>query len=303
MDKLPEQRKDIYFPEDENVVPEFVGKNKKLIILKRPIENVPKGYVQLVIKHQDQKQIALVPAKVKTYMAGGGHEDGMDALDEIGKFYGDCNELEGKLYFDEIFSTPQTEISTLARHSYGVHILNMIVGAGQDGMKFKKGELERLCLTEDYVLKRVKMMASIQLGKTPKELKEENLEHLLVDVTTNVQEEVKKAYKVRCDCGSHIEYRTQYRTETIERQETFEINPKISAIESEIAEYRAKKGVEISPHDAALIRGYANLAFIAGEDPKKSFDISPPEVTKPQDSLTSTNLDGAQEPNALGGGS
>ncbi len=267
-----------HFADSEGEITLYAGKRKKLIILEKPAENPPDGYVQLVLAYKGEKFVALVPEKVKNYMAGGNGNSSTESLDEITEFYRDCSDFEGELYFANIFSTPQTEISTLARKSYGVHILNRLVKNTNDGIEHISSEIDRLCINDSYVSDRIKAMAAIQLGKKTSELKEANLEDLLVDITTKVQHETTKAYQVACDCGSHIEYRTQYKTEITERDETFTSNPEITKLENEIEDYRKQKDKETTPHDTQIIRQYANATYITAENPDKQFDICPPET-------------------------
>ena len=208
-------------------------------------------------------------------------------LMNLAQFYDECKAYEGQIYFEEIFSPQQTEISTLGRSYYENHVLNRLV-KGNDGHgghhgnpEFNGEELERLCLNDEYVSTRVKAMAAIQTGKKPKELRESNLSDIIQEVEETVEHETVKSRQVASSIGCCMfKYRTEYFTEKTTAKESFEVNPQISALETEIEDYRAKKGVEISPHDAALIREYANLTYISKENPRKSFDITPPEVKK-----------------------
>ncbi len=272
LDKLT-RKQARYVAEDDKAIVEFAGKRKSLIILKDPIENPPKGYVQLVMSYKSERLVALIPEKIKYYMAGGMGGDS-DTLDEIAEFYSDCGEFEGELYFDNVLSAVQTEVSMTARNSYHVHLLNRLAN---DKMQYSESEVERLCLKDKYVEDRVKAIAALQLGKGKDELRQAKLEDLLVDVTAKVPREITESYQVECDCGSHIEYRTKYRKKTVEEDQTFTSSPEIATLEGEIQTYRASKCAEMTEHDANLIKMYANLNYIASENPERQFDMVPPD--------------------------
>ena len=52
----------------------------------------------------------------------------------------------------------------------------------------------------------------------------------------------------------------------------------VYGLEKEIDDYRSNKHAKIGRHEKALLRQYANLAYIAHENPGAQLDIQPPKI-------------------------
>ena len=91
---------------------------------------------------------------------------------------------------------------------------------------------------------------------------------------------------MRCLADSHYDLRPEFindyewdydlRTMNKTRKVVSGFNAKIAEIEDEIEKYRKEKHGEVGRHDRNLLRQYANLAYIAKENPKAQLDVMPP---------------------------
>jgi hypothetical protein len=262
--------------------------------------SVPQGFTLIDMKYKDDIFRALVPQQLLFYIANPGENSPDEALDSLTEFYTEVEGLEDTMMNQGHMSVQEADWATLARRSYGTYIINKLVksSAGklsEDGEplpEFDSQTIKQLDLKDAYVEARTRAIAAIALGKTAKELKEYNLSKVLKHVTLNERQVQKMTWaqfhQVACYAGSHYELRSKYRggeatydlanrTVTTEKKETLKFLDKdIATFEKEISAYRTKKNSKISPHDAALIRQYINLAYIAPEKPEAQLDITPP---------------------------
>lgn len=280
-------------PED---VARFVGKKQKLVVLENALDEIPFGYVQVTMMYKGERHIVLIPEKAKYFMANPGEDgDPVDALDELADFYEECKDFEGELLFKGEFSVTQTNVSMLARNSYGVWAINKLVKQKQGGEEpeWNGEELERLGVNDKYIDERLRGIAAIMLGKDVKEVRAAGLEDVLVhkNVKGTFKEVLteKEFEEVTCWAGSHYELKEKYKGKGYEiehRHDTghkkgwkvfdekeFVHLPAIEKLESEIQERQKQLGKEATRHDSALLRTYANLKYIAKEDPAKQLDV------------------------------
>ncbi len=181
---------------------------------------------------------------------------------------------------------------------------------GDSVPEFDEKTLKELDLNDDYVAQRVRAIAALSLGKSQDEIKKMEVKDLLKHVTifqrkTREVTDAQELEQVRCYAGSHYELKEEYcnkkgRTGDIrennsdkseysinghsgEVTKTFNVDKKISVfnsrvyeLESDIQKYREQKHKEkLGRHDSALIRQYANLAYIIKENPQAQLDIKP----------------------------
>jgi hypothetical protein len=133
----------------------------------------------------------------------------------------------------------------------------------------------------------VRSIASTCLEKPVQDLRQGKLSDLLkhVVLTQEITKEVEErtSYKVKCHAGSHYELREKYtnvkRKKKLVKEDKVAVakNKTITSLEKDIESYRRQKGKKIGQHDSSLIRQYANLGYIAPENPEKQLDIKPPE--------------------------
>ena len=271
-------------------VNEALRQGRKLVFVDRDMD-VPDGYMLLTVNYKGQEVKAVVPEMLLSYMANPGEGNPDEALDEIADFYGDSKDYEDEAIGAGETSVQKADITTSARNAYEVYLINKLT---KDGKNFNQEEIERLGLDDREVKERVRGIAAICLGKqTEKELKKANLDELLdhktevnygVEGLVNVEEE----YLVKCEVGSHYELRKKYRT--VQKKgivnktvSSASMDRKIEQLESEIENHRRNRGYKIERHDRVLIRQYANLVYIAKENPAAQLDVQPAEKEEKKD--------------------
>ena len=285
-----------YLARTKEDVARFVGKKQKLVVLENALDKIPFGYVQVTMMYKSERHIVLIPEKAKYFMANPGEDgDPLDALDELADFYEECKDFEGELLFKGEVSVPQTNVSMLARNSYGIWAINKLVTQKQSGEepKWNEKELERLGVNDQYIDERLRGIAAIMLGKDVKEVQAAGLKDILVhkDVKGTFKEVLteKEFDEVTCWAGSHYElkkqfqgngYKIEHRHDTgfkkgwkVFDEKEFVHLPAIEQLEREIHERQKQLGKESTHHDKALLRTYANLKYIAKEDPNKQLDV------------------------------
>jgi hypothetical protein len=262
---------------------------------------VPRGFTLIDMKYKTDVFRALVPQELLFYIANPGESNANEALDCLTEFYTEVEGLEDTMMGNGNRSVQEADWATLARRSYGTYLINKLVKSasgklGEDGeplAEFNQETIKQLDLNDPYVMNRAKAIAGIALEKTVKELEDYNISDVLKHVTISERQVQKLTWKqfheVACYAGSHYELRAQYRnsnatynlanrTVTKDATRTVAMMDKdIATLESEIEKYRAKNHSSLSPHDAALIRQFINLKYIAKEKPESQIDIRPPE--------------------------
>lgn len=293
---LEEKLQKKYLARSEEDVAVYIGQNRKLIVVEKPLAQIPRGYTQVTMTYKSEKHIVLIPEKAKFFMANPGEEGNpLEALDEIAGFYAECREFEHELMYGSRFSVAQTNVSTLARNSYGIWAMNQLVRQqpGSEIPEWNEQELERLGFNDPYVRDRARGIAAIMTGKTVEQLREAGLESLLVHKTVQgTFREIltgKEFENITCWAGSHYELKPEFRNQgydldrrhdqshrvgwKIEREKEFSHSPTIEKLEQEIADYRQTQGKETTRHDRALVRTVVNLKYIAQEDPNLQLDV------------------------------
>jgi hypothetical protein len=262
-------------------VRQLIRQGRKLVFVENDLD-VPDGYMLLTVNFKGQKVRAVMPERLLFYMANRGEGDAGDALDEIADFYRDAEENEADSIAKGEASAQKADIVTGARNSYEVYLINKLTS---NGTKFSAEEIKRLGLDDSDIERRVKTIAALCLDKQAEELRESKLADILVhkteaDYATEgvVSEDV--AYQVRCDMGSHWEYRTKYKT--VRRKSVFSqkvatssIEGRVEQLEKEIEQARIARRQDIGRHDRNLIRQYTNMRYIVQENPAAQLDVSP----------------------------
>lgn len=285
-----------YVARSNEDVATYVGKKQKLIVVEKPLENIPQGYTQVTMLYKGERRIFLIPEKAKFFMANPG-EDGkpLEALDELADFYAECSDFEHELQLGGTFSVTQTNVSTLARNSYAVWAINQLVKQqrGSETPEWNDAELDRLGVNDSYISDRLQGIAALMLGKNVQDMQETGLDGLLVHKTAQgTYKEIlseKEFNEITCWAGSHYELKEQYRNEEhgiehrhdlnhkkgwkISHEKEFSHLPSIEKLEEEIEGHRQKQGKEITRHDKALLRTLVNMKYIAKENPAKQLDV------------------------------
>lgn len=265
-------------------VKQQLDQGRKLVFVDKDMD-VPDNYVLLTVNFRGQKVRAVIPAQTVYFMAHPGEGGVGNALDDIADFYGEAEEYEDQDLGRGEPSVQKTDITTAARTAYEVYLINKLT---QDGKNFDSSEVARLGLETPYINERVRGIAAICLGKSVSELQRSKLETILTHKTLSYAQDgfadhsETESYQVKCDCGSHYELRTKYRTVTRRKRElqtktvdVDSIEQKVEGLEQEIEQYRITHGQVIGRHDKNLIRAYTNLAYIAQENPSAQLDINP----------------------------
>lgn len=310
-DRLQKKRIAVVRRTPSSEVIEQVRAGRKFIVVESEFDRnaVPDGYTLIDMKHRGNSFRTLVPQSLLFYMANPGEGDAGQALDEIADFYGEAEELEDNMIDSGQTSVQEANWATLARGNYQKYLVNRLVQSkkgvrdedGEPAPEFNPDVLRELNLTDDYVANRVRAIAAVALGKTVEEVKAYGVGDVLKHVTVQkdrVQELTKEEFdRITCWAGSHYEIKHEFRNKDgIEykidhvhdrnhkvgikkttKQEIEIFDAKIAGLEKEIADYRSsRKNASLSRHDAALIRQYSNLTYIAKENPQAQLDIQPP---------------------------
>jgi hypothetical protein len=273
-----------------------VRQGRKVIFIDGDIPKVPEGYILLPVRYRNELQRILLPRKLFFYIANRGEYDLGDALDELADAYDDIGAADDALMIEGgLPNAPRADLAIGIKDSYRTYLVNRLLrGSGESIDGFSGQALEDLMLDDVYVADRVKAIAALQLGKRPEELtaaQRKDLEGILVhknEITSVVQDQVTrtKMKYVRCEAGSHWEYRhvpvTVTSTEDVTRRESHDdVRGKVSALEDDIVTYWRRHGKQPGRHDIALLREYANLAYIHKEHAAKDLEVTPPPRPTP----------------------
>lgn len=282
---------------------EQVKDGKKFIIVGQDFNDViPLGYMLIDMRYKGESFRTLVPQNLLFFLANPGEGSVDDALDEIDDFYGEVEDFEDELLESNGDSVQGTNWAVTARTAYATYLINKLTKASEvnaDVAVWNEQITKELDLDDDYVAQRVRAIAAVALGKTAEQVKGFNLGSVLKHVTINKRkaEQLSREEfdKVTCWAGSHyeikeeyqndpnVEYRIDRRHDTghkvgekiIKRQDVAVLDSRISDLEKEIMAHRKSKGKEVGRHDLMLTRIYANLTYIAKEDPQKQLIIKP----------------------------
>lgn len=286
-----------------------VRQGSKFIIVENDFDHsqIPRGYTFIDMKYKGESFKTLIPQSLLFYMAHPGEGSVDDALNELADFYGEAEDFEDDMIERGNTSVQGANWATLSRDNYKTYLINKLVSHkrgerdkdGEPVPEFDQDALKVLDLNDDYVGQRVRAMAALMLDKKGEELNKYDIKDVLKHVTISenrveklTQEEFKK---ITCWAGSHYEIKDEYRkrddvvydierrhnmnhmvgTKTIKKVEVAVLDRKVEDLEKEIEQHRIKKHGEVGRHDAALIRTYANLAYIAKEDPNAQLDVYP----------------------------
>lgn len=274
---LRERQKTIVRPASVDEAIEKTKQGKRFI----PVDdsfgtgNLPDGYLLTHTMYQGKKFSVLMPRQAFWYMANAGEGGDLDsALDEVADLYSDIKDVEKEFFINGDTIVQEVDWATLSRENYTTYLINKLTKNGKD---FDKNTMEEICANDSYVDDRCRAIASLVLDKKANEITKSSLVDLLVHKTSiEWQEPGTEEERLRCDCGSHYEYRTVVKRVMKTKTETSEsISGEVSRFESEIENYvENKKGQ--GRHDPALIRQYINLAYIAKENPAAQLEITPP---------------------------
>jgi len=133
------------------------------------------------------------------------------------------------------------------------------------------------------------------------EVKRYNIGDVLRHVTVNerkVENLTREEFdRITCWAGSHYELKDEYKgggdteyqiaqrhdtnhkvgKKIIKKQDVEVFDASIDGLEQEIDAYRREKHGELGRHDRNLIRMYANIGYIAREDPDVQLPVTPPD--------------------------
>lgn len=287
-------------------VQEAIARGKKFIIVSKEFYQsfIPAGYMFIDMRYKNDSFKTLVPQNLLYFLANPGEGDVDEALNEIGDFYDEVKGFEDELLEGNGESVQGTNWAVTARNAYTTYLINKLTKPNKDNpdsAEWNPEALEALCLTDDYVARRVKAIAAVCLGKTAEQVKHFELGDVLKHVTVNerkVENLTQQEFdEITCWAGSHYEIKDEYRNKPdvdyeidkvhdqsykcgkkiMAKQDVAVLDASIDDLEKEIEEYRQKKqgGENIGRHDRMLTRAYANLNYIAREDPGKQLDIFP----------------------------
>ncbi len=285
-----------------------IRNGKKFIIVGQDFDNnIPLGYMLIDMRYKGESFRTLVPQNLLLFLANPGEGSVDDALDEIGDFYGEIEDFEDELLESNDDSVQGTNWAVTARTAYGTYLINKLTKASDgnaDVAVWNEEIIKALDLDDDYVAQRVRAIAAVTLGKTAEQVKGFNLGSVLKHVTINerkVEQLSREEFdKVTCWAGSHYEIKEEYKNDpTVEyridrRHDTGHkvgekitkkhdvpvLDARIGDLEKEIEDHRMSKGRIIGRHDLMLTRTYANLTYIAKEDPQKQLEIKPTDGGK-----------------------
>ncbi|PIN80598.1 hypothetical protein COV11_03765 [Candidatus Woesearchaeota archaeon CG10_big_fil_rev_8_21_14_0_10_30_7] len=290
----------------EGVVEEVKKGNKFIVINETPV-NIPLGYMFIDMQYKGESFKTLVPQNLLFFQANPGEGDADEALNELSDFYDNVQDFEDELLEENDDSVQGANWAVITRKNYGTYLINKLTKASTDDVDIPEWDekiLEKLDLTDDYIVRRVKAMAAVALGKTTEQVKKHDLGDVLKHVTINerkVEQLSKEEFdQVTCWAGSHYEIKDEYKhnpnaqysieqrhdktykvgNKLINKREIAVLDAKIEDLEQEIRQYRRKKGSSIGRHDEMLLRTYTNLAFIAKENSRKQLEIKPNKGTK-----------------------
>jgi hypothetical protein len=288
-----------------NKVLDEIRHGRKFIIVDDAFNTsmIPLGYMLIDMQYKTESFKTLVPQQLLFYLANPGEGGIDDALDEIRDFYSDVEKFEDEKLEGNGSSVQGTNWAVTARNSYQTYLINKLTTATKDNVDvpvWNEEVLQSLNIKDDYVDKRLRAIAAICLGKTDEaSLKKYNLGDVLKHVTINerkVEQLNKEEFEaVTCWAGSHYDLKEEYKynpdvTFDIERKhdkehmvgakitnkrEQLVLDKKIVDLEAEIDLYRKEKNGAIGVHDDMLLRTYANITYIAKEDPSKQLEIKP----------------------------
>jgi hypothetical protein len=298
------------FPSQEAL--QMVEQGRKFVPVEEDFDTayVPQGYSLIRMTHRGDTFRTLIPQSLLFFMANPGEGDPDQALEEIADFYGDAKDFEDDMMDEAGTSVQEANWAVLAKNSYTTYLINRLV-SHKIGAKDEKGEpvpdfsyegTRQLGLGDRYIEQCVRAMAAVALGKTVNDIQAHEVSDVLKHVTFKKQETRQMTRQefdqVTCWAGSHYELKSQYRndpdkkydivmrhdrelkegTVTVKEEKAPYLDSDISEYEDRIAERRKRlSDQEYTRHDRALIRMYANLKYIAPENPRAQLSIEPPK--------------------------
>lgn len=293
---------------------EKIEERRSAIRLDGPVDDgeIPDGYMQVQFPGEfGQDEVYLLKHSFCWYLTNEGEGDVDEALAETAEGYHDLKGIEDEDMDKGGTSIPESFLATKARENYKILLINKLVkskwaGFARDGdfepiAEFDSNALKSLDLNDPFVENRVKAMAALALGKKGEAVKAYDVGKLVKHVTVKVKKsefervlDKKQLNKMRCYMGSHWELSPEYRRDPdfkmkaggrvyqrTARENVGVLDGQIEDLKKEILEYRMKKHEgKLGPDDEQLISTYANLKYIAPENPKSQFDIHPPKEYK-----------------------
>jgi hypothetical protein len=284
---------------------EQIKRGKKFIPVDKDIDvaSLPNNYMLIDVQYKGDSFKTVVPVSVMIFMSNPGEGNIDDALDLISDFYDEVKDFEEENIENGDVNIQSTNWAVTARSSYKTYLLNKLIEANKEEVDLPvwNGDvLDSLDLNDDYVMQRVRAMAAVALGLSVEQVKSYDVGDMIKHVTINdreIEDLTKKEFnRVACWAGSHYEIKTEFRgTENVEYQVEYRhdkkhrigkkitkkhnieiFNTRIDEIEKEIEKYRKDKHKSIGRHDQSLIRQYANIEFIAKENPNNQLPLIPP---------------------------
>lgn len=278
-----------------NVSKEIEAGKQFIIVDDMPLSSIPEGYTLIDMKYKNNSFKALIPQNLLFYMANPGEGNIDDALDQITEFYNNAKDYEDDFIDDGNTSVQQASWSTLAKKSYETYLINKLVktknGAYNDGepvAEFDANVLKQYGFSSHEVDSRARAIAALLLNKNLKDIKEQNIEHILVHVTETKNLSKEEFKNITCWAGSHYELKSEYKSQgyAIEHKHDKEhmvgkktvttdyINASIENIEKEALSLMTETAKK-DPHSEALFRQYINLKYISKENPGVQLPIMP----------------------------
>lgn len=286
-----------------------IRKGKKFVIVDDSFNQsfIPLGYMLIDMMYEDESFKTLVPQNLLYFLANPGEGDVDDALDEIADFYKEVEDFEDENLEENVTSVQGTNWAVTARDAYQTYLINKLTKPNKedhDVPEWDEAVLKELNLDDEYIIRRVKAVAALCLGKTSEaDLKKYDLDEVVRHVTINerkVEQLSREEFdQITCWAGSHYNIREEYRNKPdveyrIDRvhdaghkvgekishkREALVLDSRIDKLEKEIDDYRVKKNGSIGRHDRMLLRTYVNLNYVAKENAQKQLEVKPDTLT------------------------
>ena len=289
-----------------------IREGKKFIVVENgfPHDAIPLGYMLIDTRYRGESLSTLVPQQLLFFLANPGEGGVDDALDEISDFYREIEDDEDDRLEENGTSVQGTNWAVSARNAYNTYLINKLTrgtpGAA-DAPAWNPDTLAALDLADEYVARRVRAIAALCLGRTQEtDLRTYNLGDVVHHVTVNERRTEnlsrEEFERVTCWAGSHydikeefkrdqnVEYKIDHRHDTghkvgkkiTKQQEVAVLDATVAGLEREIEERRREIHGALGRHDRNLIRAYANITYIAPENPLRQLETKPPSEGWPR---------------------
>lgn len=278
-----------YFPITPDIA-EAVKQGKKFIVVRADYSGgVPDGLEMFEIVYGSQVFKAMMPRASLRMYARAGEGDAKLGLDELADCYQDIKAYENKMIEEGLTSCQEMAWATSTREKYVVWATDYLTKvkhdtAGAEIIEFDEARLKEFCLNDSNLESILKEIAALQLDVESRELREvSELSQYAKHVTKIEYDDViADIMQVRCDCGSHVEIRTQFRQRSVRK--TIDIpqdSTGISSLMDKVIEYQRENSENWTGfherHASNITKHYINIKYIYPTNPGKEFELTPPD--------------------------